>query len=416
MRHLFVLSHRYLGLVMAFFLMIAGLTGSIMAFGDEIDAWLNPELFVTSSHGVALSPQQLAHRVEQADSRLQVTYVPIVHAEGKTVRLGVQALNDPQTGKPFVLGFTQLFADPVTGAVLGTRQTGTLKFDRVHFIPFIVKLHYTLFLPGKWGVWLFGGIALLWVMDCFIALYLTFPRGRPFLEKWQPAWKIKRKRFNFDLHRASGLWTWMVLLILAISSVSLNLYNEVFKPVVSWFSPLTPTPFETRIVLPAPVQPRFDYDQIIHRARTVGIERGIAQPVGAIGYRADRDFYLVIYRNTDGRTESGMPSSRLYFDASTGAVIGSRGLGDDSAGDLFSQLQFPLHSGRIAGLWGRAVIALIGLVVMVLSVTGLVIWWRKRRARQWHQGREVMSSVTSETTDMPVSGRQAVEAWQVRTG
>lgn len=45
------------------------------------------------------------------------------------------------------------------------------------------------------------------------------------------------------------------------------------------------------------------------------------------------------------------------------------------------QARFPLHSGRILGLPGHILISAMGLVVAVLSVTGVVIWWRKRRAR-----------------------------------
>jgi uncharacterized iron-regulated membrane protein len=55
--------------------------------------------------------------------------------------------------------------------------------------------------------------------------------------------------------------------------------------------------------------------------------------------------------------------------------------GEGSAGDIFLQAQFPLHSGRIIGLPGRIRISLMGLAVATLSVTGLVIWWRKRQAR-----------------------------------
>ncbi len=400
MRNVFVLLHRYLGLTMALFLIVAGLTGSIMAFEDEIDAWLNPQLFQVSSRGQELSPTQLADRIEQQDSRLSVSYVPIVLAEGQSVRVGVQAHDDPVTGEPHLLGFNQLFADPIAGTVLGTRQTGTMQFDRVHFIPFVVKLHYSLFLPGSWGIWLFGIVALLWTADCFIGLYLTFPRGRPFMNKWRPAWQLKRKRFNFDLHRAGGLWAWIVLLILAISSVSLNLYSEVFKPVVSWFSPITPTPFDSRVPRGNPLAPAFDYDQALALARIAGMERGFTKPVGAIGYRPERGFYFATYKNTDGRTESGLSNGRLYFDDQTGAVIGERGTDNGTAGDFFAQLQYPLHSGRIAGVAGRAFICLMGLLVAVLTVTGIIIWLRKRHARAVSHARHaVTGAVRAGRTD-----------------
>jgi uncharacterized iron-regulated membrane protein len=38
-----VRAHRYAGLGMAFFLIVAGVTGSALAFHDEIERWLNPD-------------------------------------------------------------------------------------------------------------------------------------------------------------------------------------------------------------------------------------------------------------------------------------------------------------------------------------------------------------------------------------
>jgi len=52
--------------------------------------------------------------------------------------------------------------------------------------------------------------------------------------------------------------------------------------------------------------------------------------------------------------------------------------GTGTAGDMFLQLQFPLHSGRIAGVPGRIFISFMGLVVAGLSVTGIVIWLKRR--------------------------------------
>ncbi len=64
-----------------------------------------------------------------------------------------------------------------------------------------------------------------------------------------------------------------------------------------------------------------------------------------------------------------------------GRFLGDRVPWQGTAADIFVQAQFPLHSGRILGLPGRILISLMGLVVAALSVTGVVIWARKRRAR-----------------------------------
>ena len=51
MRALFTILHRYLGLSIAVFLIITGLTGAIISWDHELDEFLNPHLLKTSSLG-----------------------------------------------------------------------------------------------------------------------------------------------------------------------------------------------------------------------------------------------------------------------------------------------------------------------------------------------------------------------------
>ena len=71
----------------------------------------------------------------------------------------------------------------------------------------------------------------------------------------------------------------------------------------------------------------------------------------------------------------------LYFDGGDGRLLGDRQPWKGTAADIFVQAQFPLHSGRILGLPGRILISAMGLIVATLSVTGVIIWLRKRSAR-----------------------------------
>ena len=70
-----------------------------------------------------------------------------------------------------------------------------------------------------------------------------------------------------------------------------------------------------------------------------------------------------------------------HYEGSDGRFAGASVPGEGSAGDIFMQAQFPLHSGRIAGLPGRILVSLLGLAIAGFSVTGIVIWARKRKAR-----------------------------------
>ena len=44
-----VLLHRWFGLAVALFLFISGLTGAVISWDHELDAWLNPQLFHAAS-------------------------------------------------------------------------------------------------------------------------------------------------------------------------------------------------------------------------------------------------------------------------------------------------------------------------------------------------------------------------------
>jgi len=64
-RHFWVLIHRYAGLAMTVFLVLVGVTGSVLAFYHELDRWLNPALLtVPVRDGPMLDPFTLRERAE----------------------------------------------------------------------------------------------------------------------------------------------------------------------------------------------------------------------------------------------------------------------------------------------------------------------------------------------------------------
>jgi uncharacterized iron-regulated membrane protein len=79
--------------------------------------------------------------------------------------------------------------------------------------------------------------------------------GKSWWARWMPSWRIRwgagAYKLNFDLHRAGALWIWGVIVIVAFTSFSINLYREVFYPVMSKVSTTTPGPYET--LKPAPL-------------------------------------------------------------------------------------------------------------------------------------------------------------------
>lgn len=383
-RAAWVRVHRYAGLLTALFLAVAGLTGSILAFGAEIDAWLNPHWFRVESRGTALDLDQLARRIEQADPAVQVDYITYDGRAGHAAF----AFVSPRPARAVAAAhasYNQVFIDPVGGAILGKRQRGACCLEAAHFVPFMLEVHRSLFIPGAWGRWLMGGIALVWLLDCFVGAYLTLPRSRPRLRKWRPAWQIKRHagsyRLNFDLHRAGGLWPWGLLLVLALSSVYLNLRTEVFQPVVEVFSAVSPFPESRAPAAARDAAPVLTFETARQRANRYARGQGWPSRVSGVTHFREQGTFLAMLWPAYENRGLGLGNPLLFYDAHTGGMLKADVPGTGSWGDRFMALQFPLHSGQIAGLPGKILICLSGLLVAMLSVTGVLIWQRKRQAR-----------------------------------
>src|SRR5262245_51096456 len=106
---LLVALHRYVGLTIALFLVLFGVTCRFIAFHGQLDAWANPDLFHAPG-GDHLSTTELVQRVEAADPRVQVAFVEVDVKQGRSAVLFVE----PRAGVTGV-DYNQVFADPSSG-------------------------------------------------------------------------------------------------------------------------------------------------------------------------------------------------------------------------------------------------------------------------------------------------------------
>lgn len=248
MRGILLVLHRWFGLATAVFLFVAGLTGAVISWDHELDGWLNPHLYRSPGRGAPRPALDLADELERADPRIRVTYIPLGDETGHALLLGVTARVDPATGKPFDIGFNQVAIDPVTGAVQGRREWGVPSLSRENLLPFLYRLHYSLHLPVKggvdYGVLFMGIVAIVWVVDTFVAIWLAFPKR----SAWRSSFAFRLReggyRLAFDVHRSGGVWVFALLVVLSVTAVSMNLGTWVVRPIVSLFSPLAATPFD----------------------------------------------------------------------------------------------------------------------------------------------------------------------------
>jgi uncharacterized iron-regulated membrane protein len=175
-----------------------------------------------------------------------------------------------------------------------------------------------------------------------------------------------------------------MLFIIAFKSMSMNLGNEIVRPVLNTISKLTPDAFDDRAPAPLnkPIAPAVSYASAIDTAKTEAARHGWAEPAGGAFYGQQHGIYAVLFHNPgDEHGSGGLGVKMLFVDGRSGSLVGGRVPWEGTAADVFMQLQFPLHSGRIAGVPGRILLSVMGLVVAMLSLTGIVIWLKKRQAR-----------------------------------
>jgi uncharacterized iron-regulated membrane protein len=397
MRPLILVLHRYLGLVLAGFLLLTGLTGALLAWNDELEAWISPQLFIVSPPTLearAQDPLILRQRVQASHADAYAAITPLHVEPGKSLIFPVYRLPNKATGQDDIT-LIQVFVDPYTGRLLGQRTWGEISEGMNNLMPFIYRLHSSLAL-GHFGSTLLGIVALLWTLDCFGGVYLSFPvwrrststGGRSWLARWWPSWLVRwhggRYKRYFDLHRASGLWPWAMLLVFAWSSVCFNLHT-VYEPVMQ--AVLAYQPEDARETRPQKLRlsAKLDWDAARKQAHQLMSQAALSQ-----GLRIEAESSLMhdprygIYRYTvrsDRDIHKDGGSTSLTFDADNGELIRLWLPTGTAAGDTFNTWMASLHMAKLWGTPYQAFICVLGLVVAVLSGTGVLIWAKKRRAR-----------------------------------
>jgi len=387
--------HRWVGLLMAGFLLLEGITGSLLAYRRSLEELVAPQLFVAHRPDSPTLPlSTLAERAEVLAPEARVGYFWV---DDRQAVMRMLPRIQPSVAKSMPLAYDHLFLHPWTGEELGRRRDGDLSQGSINLVPFVYQLHMNLSL-GAAGTLVLGIVALAWTLDCITGFYLTLPLAvSGFLHRWKPAWSVKYPasgiRVNYDIHRAGGLWLWPLLFIFGWSSVMFNL-PAVYEPVTGrLFDYRSDIDLLKGLPLHPNSAPRLTWMDAERRGAELMEHVAarnrfrILRPYG-MAYIAEFGVYTYAVAS-DANVEAHGWATSLWLDGDTGELV---------------SVDTPLHErgGNLVGLWLRALhfadlrdsplyrllVCVLGLVVAALSITGVYIWLRKRSAKAFVHGRD----------------------------
>lgn len=406
-RRALVRLHRYAGLAIAGVLVVAGLTGSLLAFLHELEGALNPHHRLAEPEGAAFEPLAVREAVLQRMPQARVDALPLHREAGEALHLWIEV---PDPARPDEWVSMALVLDPFSARELSRRSTEIWPLNRQNLMAFVYRLHYSLAL-GDIGLWLFGMAALVWTLDCFVGAWLTLPRRpahrvsghrtervRRWYARWAAAWRVgwhsSTHRTSFDLHRAAGLWTWAMLLAFAWSAVYFNLGEAVYKPVmrlVAGYAEMEPPEVDRQ----DPAGPTLSWAQAHRTGRAL-----MAEQAQRLGLHIRREqmlshdpesgvFRYAVLSDRDVSDKWG--ATLVVFDDVHGRLLALELPTGQNAGRTLTHWIVALHTAAFWGLPMKLFVCGMGLVVAGLSLTGAYLWLAKRRAlataRRWWRAR-----------------------------
>lgn len=352
-RKILLKVHLYLGLVSAIFLIILGLTGSIMAFEGDIDHWLHPHRWYVSVGQQVLPESVLIKTVEEHFASARVTMVQLPTQANIGQLMYLTHGSGPSSTR------TQVVVNPYDGNILYVGP-GATKTQQT--LAFIHQLHLRL-LAGATGKLIISFVGLLLVFEVPLGVILWWRTKRASVK-----WQASGFRVAFDLHHAIGVYAAVFLFLAAVTGVLIG-----FDFAQRMFFTLTHS---------SPIVRRNVTSTVVEGGTPIGVDKAIEiarqqMPTANVNFLqppgSPRGVYTISLRLP------GQPWSAINATASvdqySGKLLQFQNL--STSGYNAIRLNRSLHTGDIFGLPSRIVMSLTSLVLVAMVVTGVIIWWKK---------------------------------------
>ncbi len=352
MRRRILQLHLIIASIAGVFVLILGVTGSIMAFEPELWHLMHPHLSYVTPSGAPLPLATLADAAKRVSPDAPIT--------------GYGLSVSPNLSYQVNLRGRVAYVNQYTGEVLGVLPNGPDFLSRVH------QLHLRLLWRDEHDrgktIMTWSGVALAALT--ISGLYLWWPLKRLSIRRGGSTYQTW-----FDLHNLIGIVSLAFLLLLSLTGVFIGFDDKLVplayrltdsKPqLVYGQSPPLHTAANGRTMISA--------DDAIAAARralpgAAPTSTNVPGPTGV---------YSIALRYPEDLTPGGR--SRVMVDPYTGAVLAAEGSRSAPAGTRLVTLNRAIHTGDVFGLPSKTVVSFMSLAVVAQLVSGFVIWLTRRK-------------------------------------
>jgi uncharacterized iron-regulated membrane protein len=369
--------HQWAGIILALYLVIIGVTGSILVFRTELEdlSGLNPW-------------HNRQAREPFADVRTVVEKLQAAYPHFRMISIA----SPSQTNPTFVTilqgrqGRIKVASSAESGEVLGVFPR------RRTWIDFVRDLHETL-LVRRTGRILNGVGGAILLLLSLTGLVIWWPGVRNWKRALSVDFRRNWRRINYDTHSAAGFWTLLIVGFWAASGIYFAWPQQIFGFVNS-LSPVVTARPPVITVTPDADASKPDLASLVRRASA--IDPGTTLSEVAFPYSQRAPLEIRMRRGSGSGREY---EDTVYFSPYDGGYLGIWRYGvNQSLGDWIIWSEVPLHFGTYWGVGVKLVWVAAGLAIPLLTITGLLMYWNRSLRRKWRRlGRR----------GLPVSGRAA---------
>jgi uncharacterized iron-regulated membrane protein len=352
-RRIILKIHLVLGVTAAVFVMLLGTTGSVIAWENDIDHWLNPQFFRVQPAPRTLAETDLIRATEQRFAPARVIHVHIFR-EANLAQ--VMDMTDHST----------VAVNPYDGTILGVRVgpsaaqkwTGYIHQLHTHLVPDPRTARRAAAIGGQ-IVEVAGALVIILVPTGTLLWW----RAKRFHVKWSAPWY----RISFDLHQSVGILVAVPLFALAVTGVLVAeeglFYKALHSPGPSRFPQVKSAPSSEAAI---------GVDRAMEIARAAIPNSTVTELMLPLNPQGT---YQIVLRVPEETSETA--HSFVFVDQYSGRVLFASNFLIASPGYRAVRFNRSIHTGDVWGMAGHALASLVSLGVMIMAITGLVIWLKK---------------------------------------